>query len=387
MGQMNAIVSPPTRPISLALQGGGSHGAFTWGVLDGLLADPRIAIEGISGASAGAFNAVALASGFARGMAAGTDPRKAARDALARIWGEVVSLGRAGAVPQNLVNLIWGGLPKEFAPTNFLTSAMRNWFSPYQANPLNINPLRDLLVREIDFKAVAALKTPRVFVSATHVRTGKAALFSGSQLTAQAVMASACLPMLFHAVEIDGEPYWDGGYSANPAVMPLVDHCASGDIVLVQINPVLREQTPQTPGDILDRVNELTFNASLMTQMREIDFINRLLAAGLLQGNRCRSVLLHRIDGGSAIQGYPASSRGSADAGLIRTLFELGQQSGQQWLNRHFDDLGQRSTIDIRRDYLDDTRVDSVRHANSNTPVPRRGLGSLISALFSRKKR
>lgn len=384
---MNASATPPTRTINLALQGGGSHGAFTWGVLDTLLADPRIVIEGISGASAGAFNAVALASGHARGLATGTDPRQAARDALTRIWGEVVAIGRAGTVPQNLVNLIWGGLPKEFAPTNLLASAMRNWFSPYQSNPLDINPLRDLLVREIDFNAIGALHTPRVFVSATHVKTGKAALFSGSQLSAQAVMASACLPMLFHAVDIDGEPYWDGGYSANPAVMPLVDHCSSADIVLVQINPVRRDHTPQTPGDILDRVNELTFNASLMTQMREIDFINRLLAEGLLQGNRCRSVLLHRIDGGAAMHDYPAASRGSADAGLIRTLFELGQRSGQQWLQRHFDDLGQRSTIDIRRDYLDDTRVDSVRRANSETPVPRRGLGSLISALFRRKKR
>jgi len=387
MGRMNDLAAPATRTISLALQGGGSHGAFTWGVLDALLADRRIALEGISGASAGAFNAVALASGHARGLAAGTDPRQSARDALAHIWGEVVSLGRAGAVPQNLANLIWGGLPKEFAPTNFLASAVRNWFSPYQANPLDINPLRDLLVREIDFKAIGALQTPRVFVSATHVKTGKAALFSGARLSAQSVMASACLPMLFHAVEIDGESYWDGGYSANPAVMPLVDHCASTDIVLIQINPVRSERTPQTPGDILDRVNELTFNASLMSQMREIDFINRLLAEGLLQGNRCRSILLHRIDGGAAMQDYPASSRGSADAGLIRTLFELGQQSGQQWLTRHFDDLGQRSTIDIRRDYLDDTRVDSVRRANSATPVPRRGLGSLISALFSRRKR
>jgi len=384
---MNDLAAPSIRTVSLALQGGGSHGAFTWGVLDALLADPRIAIEGISGASAGALNAVALASGHARGVSASTDPRQAARDALAHIWGEVVALGRAGAASQNLANLIWGGLPKEFAPTNLLASAMRNWFSPYQSNPLNINPLRDLLLREIDFTAIRALQTPRVFVSATHVKTGKAALFSGERLTAQAVMASACLPMLFHAVEIDGEPYWDGGYSANPAVMPLVDHCSSADIVLVQINPVFRDHTPQPPGDILDRVNELTFNASLMTQMREIDFINRLLAQGQLQGNRCRSVLLHRIDGGMAIQGYAASTRGLADAGLIRTLFELGQTSAQQWLQRHFDDLGQRSTIDIRRDYLDDTRVDSVRHANSGAPVPRRGLRSLISALFSRRKR
>lgn len=384
---MSVVPTPPARTINLALQGGGSHGAFTWGVLDALLADPRLAIEGISGASAGAFNAVALAHGHARALAGGTDQRAAARESLAHLWGEVVAMGKAGAMSQSLASLLWGGLPKEFAPTNLLAATMRNWFSPYQANPLNINPLRDLLAREIDFDAISRLAAPRVYVSATEVRTGKAALFAGNRLNAQAVMASACLPMLFHAVDIGGEPYWDGGYSANPALMPLVDHCGSADIVLVQINPVLREAHPRTPADILDRVNELTFNASLMTQMREIDFINRLLAEGLLQGNRCRGILLHRIDGGDALRAHPASTRGSADAGLIRTLFELGQASGAQWLARHFDDLGRRSTVDIRRDYLDDTRVDSVQRANSPTPVPRRGLRSLISNLFRRTKR
>jgi NTE family protein len=385
---MSDISSQPTgRTINLALQGGGSHGAFTWGVLDALLADPRIALEGISGASAGAVNAVALASGYAQGVAAGADPRQAARDKLARIWDQVMALGQAGAASQNLASLLWGGFPKEFAPTNFLAPALRNWFSPYQANPLDINPLRDLLAREIDFEALAGPLAPRVFVSATHVKTGKTALFSGAQLSAQAVMASACLPLLFQAVEIDGEPYWDGGYSANPALMPLVDRCSSADIVLVQINPVLRDHKPQSSAEIMDRVSELTFNASLISQMREIDFINRLLAEGWLHGNRCRSVMLHRIDGGEAIQGYPASTRGTADPGLIRELFGLGQLSGQHWLKRHFDDLGRRSTIDIRRDYLDDTRIDSVQRTNSPTPVPRRGLGSLISALFRRKKR
>ncbi len=379
--------APFPRTINLALQGGGSHGAFTWGVLDSLLAEPRIAIEGLSGASAGAVNAVALASGHARGLATGADPSRSARDTLTRVWEEVMALGQAGAASQNLVNLIWGSFPKEFAPTNFWPAAMRNWLSPYQANPLDINPLRDLLAREIDFKAIGTLSSPRVFISATQVDSGKAVLFSGPRLSAQAVMASACLPLLFQAVEIDGKPYWDGGYSANPPLMPLVDHCHSADIVLVQINPVLRDGTPQTSADILDRVNELTFNASLMAQMREIDFINRLLAEGVLQGNRCRTVMLHRIDGGEALRDYPASTRSTADPGVIRALFELGQQSGQQWIRRHLDDLGRRSTIDIRRDYLDDTRVDSVRRANSATPVPRRGLGSLISALFSRRKR
>ncbi len=392
------------RPINLALQGGGSHGAFTWGVLDALLADTRLTLEGISGTSAGAVNAAALASGYAKGLRDGTDPRQSARAALRHIWEEVGHMGQLGSLQKTLADTLLWGFPKELVPTNMISTALRSWYSPYQSNPLDFNPLLDLLKREIDFDAVAQLQAPRVFVSATHIKTGKAALFSGARLTPQAVMASACLPTLFRAVEIEGEHYWDGGYAVNPAITPLIDHCESTDIVLVQINPLVREATPKTPEDILDRVNELTFNASLLTQMRAIDFINRLLAHGLLSGSRCKTVRLHRIDGGQAIQQFPASSRASADAGLIRSLFDMGQQAGQDWLVRHFEALGQRSTIDIGRDYLDDTRLDSAQrvsggaadhkpgHTATTTspngpPAPRRGLRSLISRLFSRMKR
>lgn len=398
------VHSSPARPINLALQGGGSHGAFTWGVLDALLADTRLTLEGISGTSAGAVNAVALASGFAKGQREGIDPRQAARASLRHIWEEVGRMGQLGTLQKTLADTLLWGFPKELVPTNMIASALRSWYSPYQSNPLDINPLLDLLKREIDFDAVSQLVSPRVFVSATHIKTGKAALFSGARLTPQAVMASACLPTLFRAVEIDGEHYWDGGYAVNPAITPLIDHCESADIVLVQINPLVRENTPKTPEDILDRVNELTFNASLLTQMRAIDFINRLLAQGLLNGSRCKTVRLHRIDGGHAIQQFPASSRGAADARMIRALFDMGQQAGQDWLKQHFDAVGQHSTVDIGRDYLDDTRLDSAQlesvgtadpkpsHPSPGTspgepPAPRRGLRSLISRLFSRMKR
>lgn len=198
----------------------------------------------------------------------------------------------------------WGGLPPELAPTNIWANAMRGLFSPYQSNPLDINPLRSLLEREIDFEAIARMPQLKVFVSATHVRTGRAVIFSGGNLTAQAVTASACLPMLFHAVTIDGEDYWDGGYSVNPPLTPLIGQCACADIMLVQINPLRQDSTPQKPDQILDRVNELTFNASLLTQMRSIDFINTLLAEGALQPERAKQVLLHRIDGGEAMKEY-----------------------------------------------------------------------------------
>jgi NTE family protein len=193
----------------------------------------------------------------------------------------------------------------------------------------------------------------KVFVSATHVRTGRAVIFSGDRLDAQAVTASACLPMLFRAVTIDGEDYWDGGYSVNPPLTPLIGQCACADVMLVQINPLRQDSTPQKPAQILDRVNELTFNASLLTQMRSIDFINTLLAEGALQRERAKQVLLHRIDGGEAMKEYPASTKSSTDAALIRNLFEIGQQRTRRWLAQHFEAIGQHATVDIRRDYLD----------------------------------
>lgn len=362
----DSTAAAPVRSINLALQGGGSHGAFTWGVLDTLLADARIHIEGLSGASAGAVNAVALAHGYAQARLAQQDAREAARASLARVWGQIMAMGSLGAFQRSLATMLWGGLPTEFAPTNIMTQTFAGLFSPYQANPLDINPLRSLLEREIDFEAIAQPGGPKVFVSATQVNTGKAVVFSGKRLTSQAVMASACLPTLFRAVEIDGEPYWDGGYSVNPAMTPLIEHCDSADLVLVQINPLRRDAVPQTPHEIVDRVNELTFNASLLTQMRAIEFINRLLADGWLQGSRCKRVLLHRIDGGKAMQQYPASSKISTDAAMIQQLFELGQAAGRQWLARHFDALGLRSTVNISRDYLDDTRLGSFKPPAGN---------------------
>jgi NTE family protein len=355
------------RMLNLALQGGGSHGAFTWGVLDALLEDGRTGVEGLSGTSAGAVNAVALASGWAVAEKAGRDPREGAREALSRVWTRIGRWGTLGAFQQQVTRMLWGGLPLELRPGTMFSQALRGLVSPYQGNPLDINPLRDLLEAEIDFHAVAAHRAIKVFVSATHVTTGKAVVFTGRQLDARAVLASACLPMLFKAVEIDGQPYWDGGYSLNPPLSPLVGECATSDLVLVQINPVAQQRTPRTPSEIADRVSELTFNASLLTQMRAIDFVNRLVADGAVSHPQCKHVRVHRIDGGTAFADFPASSRGSADAAMIGKLFDAGRASAQDWLQHHFAALGHHATIDIRRDYLDDTRMD-VPHAR-----PQRG--------------
>jgi NTE family protein len=364
MRQMNTVSTPQLSPhpespkrINLALQGGGSHGAFTWGVLDALLEDSRIAIDGLSGASAGAVNAVALAHGFAMALRDGGDAaagRAAARVSLQRVWRRVVDLGAAGALAQQIGRLLLGGASGERMRASLGGHQVQRWMSPYQTNPLDINPLRRLLDQEIDFAALAQLNSPKVFVSATHVRTGRAEIFHGKRLTLASVMASACLPMLFQAVEIEGEHYWDGGYSANPALMPLVNARDSADIVLVQLNPLARQETPHTPHDISERIAELGFNASLLAQMRSIDFINQLLADGRLQeGAEYRRLLLHRIDMDSAMEtALPASSKLSTDPATIDLLFHCGRKAAQTWLKTNFDALGQHGTVDIQQDYL-----------------------------------
>jgi NTE family protein len=357
------------KTLNLALQGGGSHGAFTWGVLDALLADPRIELEGLSGTSAGAVNAVALAAGYATAQAAGRDAREEARASLARVWGEVTAWGSLAALPAQIATVLWGGM-----------------VSPYQSNPLNLNPLLSLLEREIDFDAIVHGPL-KVFVSATHVRTGKAVIFTGRQLTAQAVMASACLPMLFKAVEIDGEHYWDGGYSVNPALTPLIESCRSPDVLLVQINPLVRDAIPHSSAEIADRVSELTFNASLLTQMRSIDLINGLVEGGALKGTSLKAVHMHRIDGGAATLAFPTSSRAQVDSAMIRQLFEAGRTAATTWLRHHADAIGRRGTIDIRRDYLDDTRETLPKHRTGSATQPERGFRPWLARLLKRSSK
>jgi len=357
--------------VNLALQGGGSHGAFTWGVLDTLLSDGRIALEGISGTSAGAMNAVALAHGFAQASGKhAMEMRESARASLEQFWEGVVNIGtlntsisQAQRAPFDILFGGFSGLTGDQSPSQFLTDAMTGFWSksvsPYQSNPLDINPLKDFLERMIDFERIAAFKSLKVFVVATAVTTGKAEVFSGKRLTASAVMASACLPTVFHAVEIEGQHYWDGGYSGNPAIHPLIYQCDSRDIVLVQINPIKRDKLPKNAGEILDRLNEITFNAALIAEMRAIDFVKRLLSEGKLDPDHYKDVLMHRIDGGEILEGFHASTKSATDAKLIHTLRDLGKDCARLWLAKKFASLGVVSSVNIARDYLDDLRVPS----------------------------
>jgi NTE family protein len=336
-------------------------------VLDALLADGRLAFEGISGTSAGAMNAVAMAYGLSQGKTDG-DRRDSARAALKAFWDGVVAMGalqtsisQAQRVP---FDLLFGGLAAlagHQSPGQMVSDAVSgfwaNSFSPYQTNPLDINPLQDFLERQIDFERLAAYKGVKVFVLATKVSTGKAEIFSGKRLSAKAVMASACLPTVFRAVEVEGEHYWDGGYSGNPAIHPLIYNCDSRDVVLVQINPIRRNGLPTHSADILDRLNEITFNAALIAEMRAIDFVKRLLAEGKLDPANYKDVLMHRIDGGKELDAYPASSKAETNADLIYRLRDLGRNCANHWLSQKLPSLGVASSINIAYDYLDDMRV------------------------------
>jgi NTE family protein len=326
------------KKISLALQGGGAHGAFTWGVLDRLLQDDRLVIEAISGASAGAVNAVMLADGLARGG------REEARKRLAEFW-RAASLG--GGLPgplQVVLDGLLAFLPNHGSPMQAFADGFSRHFSPYDFNPLDINPLKDLIERYVDFDAVRASADLQLFVSATNVHTGAARVFSREEITVDVVMASAALPFVFRAVEIDGVPYWDGGYSGNPAILPLVHSSASTDVLVVQINPIERPTTPTSARDILHRVNEITFNSSLAAELNAIALIGRLIEEGRLKpsaGYRC--VNLHRI----ALMGRRLStaSRLKTDYDFFAMLHRAGRSAARQFLDTHFDDIGTRSTM------------------------------------------
>ncbi|MGH7248559.1 MAG: patatin-like phospholipase family protein, partial [Pseudomonadota bacterium] len=265
-----------TKRINLALQGGGAHGAFTWGVLEHLLSDERLAVEGISGTSAGAVNAVMVADGLARGG------RTEAQKRLADFWRAVSSTGNLPNLQRAVTERLLSFTPLEGTPVQAWFDALSRYFSPYDVNPLNINPLKDLIERFVDFEALRSCSDLQIFISATSVQTGRVRIFPREKITADAVMASACLPLLFRAVEIDGVPYWDGGYLGNPVIFPFFRTTGTEDVLVVQINPLVRRETPTSSSQIMNRINEITFNSSLISEYRAIDFVARLIDQGRL---------------------------------------------------------------------------------------------------------
>lgn len=330
-----------TKPVNIALQGGGSHGAFTWGVLDRLLEDGRLTFSAISGTSAGAMNAVALADGWMQG---GND---GARQKLHDFWRTVARKGSFSPVRRMPWDVLWGSWSIKDSPVYRAFETMSRLVSPYMANPFNINPLREAVEEVIDFDNVRACTDTRLFLSATNVETGQLRVFDTHELTLDVVMASACLPQIFQAVMIDGVPYWDGGYGGNPALYPFFYANKTEDVLLIQINPVLREGVPTSAQEIQNRIDEITFNAALLREFRAIAFVKHLIAEGKIADASYRDIRMHRIDADEAFKDLSAASKINAEWAFLEYLRDLGRSAADDWLAESFDKVGHEATLDL----------------------------------------
>jgi NTE family protein len=336
---------PGKKLINLALQGGGTHGAFTWGVLEHLLEDDRLTVEGISGTSAGAINAVMLADGLKRG---GADE---ARKRLADFWKAASLGGDLPAVQRAVLNQLFSLLPGQGSPTLDWLTAWSRHLSPYDFNPLNINPLKELIERFVDFEGLRE-DNRQIFIAATNVHTGRLHIFGRDKISAEVVMASACLPTVFRAVEIDGVPYWDGGYLGNPVLYPFFRSTECEDVLIIQINPLVRKKTPTSKREILSRVSEITFNSSLMAELRAIEFVNRLIDQGRLPrgtgANEYRQIKVHRIVLEGLGERFSTASKLRNDLESFELLRKLGHRAARRFLDAHYDDIGVTSSVDFK---------------------------------------
>ena len=339
-----------TKTINLALQGGGAHGAFTWGALDRLLEEEDLEYEAITATSAGAMNAAMMVTGLARGG------RQGAKDLLAEFWKRITE---SAIGPQSPFTMF--AMPPdpakmagffEYSPAYMMGDWLTRTFSPYQLNPLNINPLRDLLEEMIDFNEVCGEPGPKMFVNATSVRHGRPKVFSGDEITVDSILASACLPYLFQAVEIDGEPYWDGGYVGNPAIYPLIYEAKCRDVLIVHINPIERAEAPRTAGEIANRINEISFNASLIREMRAINFVQHLIDEGVIDKDRWKRMRVHSVRDDATMSAFSVATKISPDWGVITELFEAGRKTSDVWLKEHKNKIGKTDSVDIEVDFL-----------------------------------
>jgi NTE family protein len=335
----------PVRSVSLALQGGGAHGAFTWGVLDRLLEDERIRIDGISATSAGAMNGAMLVYGML------LDGRDGARALLRTFWERIVDSGRNSVFTPTIFDKWMGNHNLDHSPAFHFFDMMTRMLSPYQFNPAGTHPLRPLLEELINFDRLRhASASIKLHVCTTNVRTGKIRVFKPKEITADTLLASACLPHLFQAVEIDGEHYWDGGFMGNPAMFPLIYNCKASDIILVEINPIVIEQLPDSARAIIDRMNTISFNATMMREMRAIALVTRLLDQHRLTGKtNLRRIYFHMIHAEKEMAKFGASSKLNIDSDFIELLFELGRSTTETWLANNFRELGTSTSIDLQK--------------------------------------
>lgn len=325
--------------VDLALQGGGAHGAFTWGVLDRLLEESWLTFDGISGTSAGAMNAAVMASGFVHGGADG------AKAALEDFWKQVSDASKFSPMRRGLMEMLTGQWTLDYSPMYLAAEMASRIFSPYDLNPLGNHPLRPILADMVDFEALADSPIC-LFITATNVRTGVGHVFRNAQITPDVLLASGCLPTMFQAVEIDGEFYWDGGYSGNPTITPLVRECRSSDTILVQINPIVRDEIPRSARDIMNRLNEVSFNAPLIKELRMIALLHKVADPGRGEGAQWAGMRLHRI-ATERVTELNSSSKLITEWPFLCALRDEGRRTAGLFLEAHAGDLGKRSTVDL----------------------------------------
>ena len=347
-----AVVTAPAvirrnepKRINMALQGGGAHGAFGWGVMDKFLEDGRVEIEGLSGTSAGSMNAVVYAYGKIKG-------NDGARQALHDFWKAISDAGQKFAMKK----MPWDiGTAHKENPIQDMMKSMMSILSPYQMNPMNYNPLRDVLEQQVDFEELERSQLTKLFICATNVRTGKVKIFHTPEVTASVVLASACLPQVFQAVEINGEHYWDGGYMGNPVLYPLFYYTESRDVVILHINPIERPGPPTTSADIANRLNEITFNSSLIKELRSVYFVQKLLDDGWIKDehrDKLKYVLIHSVRADNAMSDLSSASKMSSEWGFLTMLRDRGRALATEWLEHNFEHLGVRSTVDLKKEFL-----------------------------------
>jgi NTE family protein len=325
--------------VDLALQGGGSHGAFTWGVLDRLFEEPWLQIEAISGTSAGAMNAALVADGWTQGGAEG------ARAALDTYWRRVSRAAAFSPLQRSPLDRMMGRWTLDTSPAYLVMDLMARVLSPYDLNPFGLNPLRSILAESINFDRLAGASI-KLFITATNVRTGRGRIFRNAEITADVLLASACLPTMFQAIEIGGDPYWDGGYAGNPTLTPLIRESDAHDTILVQINPRERPDTPRTASEILDRLNEVSFNSPLMKELRMIALLREVADPGHGEGARWAGMRTHRIMS-DKLADFGASSKLNAEWEFVSLLKEEGRKSADAFLTAHGEDIGKHSTADF----------------------------------------
>ena len=336
--------------INLALQGGGAHGAFTWGVLDKILEDERLDIDGISATSAGAMNAAVLAYGWLQGG------REGARKALSQFWQAISEKGEIFNVTQSTpMDHLVSKMGLSSTPTFMMFEAITGMLSPYQFNIINYNPLKEVIEQCIDFDALRKQKHIKLRICATNVKTGKARIFENSELSVEVLLASACLPFLFQTVKVEEDYYWDGGYIGNPALYPLIYDTDTSDILIIHINPIYRDEVPTSPSAIRDRVNEISFNSSLMREMRAVAFVTKMIDEGWLKDEykqKLRRMYIHAVRADEVMKNFGVASKLNADWDFLVNFKKLGREKAHHWIDQNYDRIGQESTVDIGADYL-----------------------------------